>query len=279
MIATKNIHAAKTQLYRWFNGYERPFTIRRIVNQVDILVTDIFIKLPNGEINGHKEYRRFLSNYRGMRISHELKNVEIVEQQQGQLALSVDLIYHGIQKNGEENCLIFHYENKLMQEEGHLPLFKELNLSVAGLVEKPLPFQDSYPTFRMMSLMHYWLFNMEHLDGNIVPFKEILTEDFVLNLSPTTKISSIEGLEKWLKTVPTQMEVTNHYPKNVAVKVLSENTFQLEVTFDWEGVTKNQEKMMATTRHTWVAKDELKLRFAKIQRMDVEYLAPFAVVK
>lgn len=279
MIAIKNIHAAKTQLYRWYNGYERPFTIRRIVNQVDILARDIFIKLPNGEINGHKEYRRFLSNYRGMKISHELKNVEVVEQQQGQLALSVDLIYYGIQKNGEENCLIFHYENKLMQEKENLPLFKEINLSVAGLVEKPLPFQDSYPTLRMMALMHYWLFNVEQLDGNVASFKEILTEDFALNLSPTTNITTLEKLEEWLKTVSTQMEVTNHYPKDVAVEVLNENTFQLEVTFDWEGVTKNQAKMTATTRHTWLAKDDLKLRFAKIQRMDVEYLAPFAFVK
>lgn len=276
MIAsTKNIHAVKTQLYRWYNGYERPFTIARIRHQMELLADDVFIKTPSGEVKGKKTYPRIVGNYRGMKISHVMKGVVVKESTDGLLKLTADIIYHGIQSNGEDNCFTFHYEDVLVTTPNQLPIFKEIILQPIGMLESP-PFQDSYPTFRMMALMHYWLFNIEQLTINTEAFKELLEEDFQLNF-PSGSITTLDQFATWLAKAAHQLDLTSHYPRDISVELLDKNTFQLTVTFDWEGFTKSQQKMTGITRHIWVATDHLKERFAKIKSMDVEVLAPFSI--
>jgi len=274
--STKNIHAAKTQLYRWYNGYERPFTIARIRHQMELLANDVFIKTPNGELKGKKSYPSLVGKYRGMKISHVMKHITVDEATNGQLYLTADVVYHGIQSNGQDNCFTFHYEHILIPRVGQLPVFKEILLQPTGMLETPT-FQDSYPTFRMMALMHYWLYNVERLTATIDPFKEILVTDFQLNF-PSEQITTLDQFAIWLTKAANQLEITSHYPRDVSVESIAENVFQLRVTFDWEGVTKTEQKMTGITRHVWVATNHLKERFAKIKSMDVEVLSPFSII-
>jgi hypothetical protein len=61
---------------------------------------------------------------------------------------------------------------------------------------------------------------MEQLDGNIEPFKQILSEDFVLNFSTAAQISSIEQLETWLNGTPLGLKQSSHFPENFSIKTL-----------------------------------------------------------
>jgi len=83
--------------------------------------------------------------------------------------------------------------------------------------------------------MHYWIANMETLDGNAEPFKELLTDAFVLNFSTTSQLNSWEKFETWVETVPTTLLASNHIAENLEVVTLDENKYQVTVEFDWTG--------------------------------------------
>lgn len=109
-----------------------------------------------------------------------------------------------------------------------MPLFTELNLVPTGKLE-PKPFEAAYAESRMLSLLHYWLLNMEQLDGNVTPFEELLAPDFVLDFSTAGLIESTEQLATWLQTVPTQLKLSSHYPQNFMVKAVGDNQYKMEV--------------------------------------------------
>lgn len=276
--STKMKHAVKVQLYRWYNGYERYFTASRIANQLELLAGNITLTTPRATISGKANYQAALSDYKGMKISHQIEDIEVIRKPDGRISLNVMLVYQGIQKDGTDTCLKFKYENELAEQPNQLPLFKTINLSVAEVLESP-SFKDSYPRARSLALMHYYLFLIEKLADHPTDFEEILTDDFQLNLSKETVLTSIEGLGNWLRSVAQRIAITSHHPKNVQVKTLSRDSYELKVDFDWEGMTKANQKMMAETRHTWVIVDKKNDRFAKIQSINVEVITPFSITE
>lgn len=279
MIASTKInHAIKTQVYRWYNGYERYFTASRIKNQLELLAEDIQITTPRGKLSGKANYSTSLGDYKGMKIAHQVEEIELLPKPNGRLELSVNIIYHGIQKDGTDTCLRFSYKNELVSIPNQLPIFKSIHLSVAGAFESPL-FVDTYPRLRSLALMHYYLYLIEQLKNNAADFEEILTNDFQLNLSKETSLISIEDLGNWLRNAAKKITITSHYPKNIKVKTLSRDTYELKVDFDWEGMTKANQKMIGETRHTWVIVDKKNDRFAKIKTIDVETINPFSMVE
>jgi len=267
IFTTRNTHAVKTQLYRWYNGYERPFTKARIANQLDLLTEDIHFITPNVTLRGKTEYTNALAAYKGMRISHQIEEAIITEGKNNQLGLFANILYHGIQSDGTDNYLHLVYDNQLILQDDDLPLFKRIQLDLAGGFESP-DFEDSYPTTRSLALMHYYLYNIEKLSINATPFAEILTDDFQLNLSPETVITSLDSLSAWLQRAATEIAITSHHPKNVSVEQKA-GFFELKVDFDWEGWTKTNKKRKSTTRHIWKIVDDEKERFARIHQIEV----------
>lgn len=276
--STKIEQAVKTQIYRWLNSFEHFFTASRKANQLALLADNFIITTPKGSIVGKESYAFSLGDYKGMKIAHRIENMEVMPQSNGLISVDISLIYHGVHKNGSDNCLRFNYEIELSTLDNQLPLFKKINLTVGGAFESP-KFQESYIKSRSLALLYYYLFLIEKLPDNATEFQEILTDDFQLTLSPTTTISTIDAFGNWLKRVAKNITITSHYPKNMEVTKLAHETYQLSVDFDWEGWTLKEEKMTATTRHTWVIKDKKNDRFAKIKSIEVEQVAPFVIVK
>lgn len=267
--STKIEHAVKTQIYRWLNSFEHFFTASRKTNQLALLTDNFIITTPKGSIVGKENYAFSLADYKGMKIAHRIENVEVTPQSNGVISVVFSLIYHGVHRTGSDNCLRFKYETALSAQPNQLPLFKKIDLTVGGAFESP-KFQDSYIKSRSLALLYYYLFLIEKLPDNADEFHEILTDDFQLNLSPTTTLSTIDALENWLKRVAKNIVITSHYPKNMEVTKLTHETYQLTVDFDWEGWTVKEEKMRTKTQHTWVINDKKNDRFAKIQSIEVD---------
>ena len=277
MIASTKIEqATKAQLYRYFNGFERFFTASRKANQLELLADDIIITTPRGSIAGKANYAHSLGDYKGMKISHAIEDIAVKTLPNGLITATVRLIYKGVQKNGANNSLRFIYETELSQQANQLPLFKTIQLNVDGAFEAA-SFQDTYIKSRSMALLYYYLFLIEKVADNAAEFQEILTDDFQLNLSPDTTLTTIMDVDKWLKNVAKNIVVTSHYPKNIVVKSLAHETYELRVDFDWEAWTVEQQKVTAKTRHTWVIKDKKNDRFASIQSIRVERCSPFSI--
>ena len=265
----KNTHAAKAQLYRWYTLYERELSQPRIANQLDILTEDVKIVSAAGEMQGRANYPARLAVYKGWKNAHHVEQVSVKEAEDGRLNLEADITYQVVKPDGEENRYTIHYNTFLTKNgEGNLPHFEELNLQPTGQLD-PVPFEDAYPTNRMTSLMHYWLLNMEMLDGNVEPFREILADDFVLNFSTSSQLTTIAGLEEWLNGTPKQLKISSHIPNNFTVKTLGDNRYEVNVDFNWTGETLAGDGLKATTRHKWLVVDDVNERFARIKQADV----------
>jgi len=91
-------------------------------------------------------------------------------------------------------------------------------------------------------------------------------------------IDSEEAMTKWLSGAPSQMKQTSHHPENFSIEVIDESHFKIEVEFDWFGITLDDKKMRARTKHNWQIVDDPSERFARIQVMNVEALEPFRFV-
>ncbi|MGI2170412.1 hypothetical protein ACROAE_09470 [Shewanella sp. MF05960] len=277
--STKNTHAALTQYYRWYQLYEGELSDIRINNQMDILSDDVLIKSAAGEMKGSANYPDRLAMYKGWKNAHHVQNVNVTEVADGRLNLEADIIYQNIQPSGEQSIYSVHYSTFLEKSEGELlPLFTELNLIPTSQLE-PKPFEAAYADNRVLSLLHYWLLNMEQLDGNVLPFEEVLAPEFTLDFSTVGLIESTDQLAMWLQTVPTQLKLSSHYPQNFSVKAIGDNQFEMEVNLVWRGVTKDDKAMKATTHHKWLIVDNPNERFARIKTAKITQVDALSLIE
>ncbi|MDB4292303.1 alpha/beta hydrolase [Maribacter sp.] len=281
MNSTKAEHAAKTQLYRWYQFYERDIeNKKRLMNQLGILAEDVTITSAAGEMKGRDNYPPRLSVYKGWTNAHHVKQVSVNENENGLIDMEVDILYQNKNAHGERANYTIHYTTQLENTDKGLPVFKSLLLQPTGKTEKD-PLEDAYPTNRTKSLMHYWLLNMEQLDGNAEPFRELLTSDFELHFSTATgtPMTKIEELEAWLKGVPSKLKQSTHRPEGFKVQDLGGNKYQVNVNFKWMGVDVNGNALAGTTAHEWMVVDDPTERFARIESVKVKQIEPMHPIK
>ncbi|WP_208889368.1 hypothetical protein [Polaribacter sejongensis] len=273
---TKIMHAAIVQYHRWYLFYERDFENKqRLENQLEILADSVKMKSAAGEMQGKENYHERLKVYKGWKNAHHIQNITVHKLEDGTMNLEADIVYQNLKPDGSNYSYPLHYSTFLKEvPNALLPVFTEINIQPTGEIKNPT-FKDAYPENRMLSLMHYWLLNMEQLDGNVASFKEVLAEDFKLNFSTNSEpIVTIEQLEKWLNGTPLQLNKSSHSPENFSMKVISENQYEVNVDFVWNGETKDGQIVTATTAHHWIVEDNPNDRFAKIKEVTITQKAP-----
>ncbi|MFT2111770.1 hypothetical protein [Marinomonas sp. 2405UD68-3] len=275
---TTQSHLVKAQFYRWYQLYERPMNKTRIENQMDILAKGIMITSAAGQVKGKENYHERVKVFTGWKNAHHVQAVNVIETSPTEYQLTASIQYQNIKPDGEKSSYSIDYDTRLIASNSLLPTFAEINIKPTGTTM--LDFEDAYPENRMLSLVHYWAALMEQLDGNVEPFKELLTPNFTLNFSSVNnKINSIDALSKWLNGAPLQLKQSSHHLENFSVVETEENHFTVNVDFDWYGITKTDQKMVAKTRHTWAVIDNPDERFARVQNIHVETLEAFRLLK
>ncbi len=275
---TMNSHFAKTQFYRWYQLYEREMSLARIQNQMEMLADSILIETARGSMKGKNNYPPRLTVYKGWKNAHHVQNANVVTTEDGHTQLTAAIVYNNIQPNGDTaNYAIDYIVDFESNENEKLPKIAKVNIKPTGKANDT--FKDSYAKNRASSLVYYWLANVEQLDGNVEPFKELLTNDFKLNFSTTSQINSIEKLNAWLNGAPKQLTQSSHHVEKLEVTQIDQTTFKAIAVFDWYGISKKNQKMKAKTHHTWIIKDNINERFARIQKADVKQIEPFTIIK
>jgi hypothetical protein len=267
---TKAAHFVKAQYYRWYQLYERPMNEKRIANQLDLLLEDFTLQSAAGVTKGHDDYTGKLDAYKGWKNAHHVQNVTFKKDSAGTHQLIADIRYQNIKPDGEKAAYAINYVVDFENVNKALKKIANIDLKATGVIEDE--YVDAYPKNRMMSLMHYWIANVEQLDGNVTPFKEILTDDFSLNLSATTKLNSFEDLQSWINTAAQQLKQGSHHVEDLNVKSLGDNQYEVNIIFDWYGITKTDDNMTMKTQHKWLVIDNPDERFARIKSMDVSKL-------
>lgn len=274
----QNNHLALTQYYRWYQVYEVPLNKARINNQLDILAEEIEISSQAGTSKGKMGIEDRLRMFEGWQNAHHVENTSIKQLTDEELSLEADILYQNIRPDDSRYSYRIHYSTSLKLRENDLPLFTKVHLEPIGTVENP-QFTSAYAENRAKSFMHYWLYLMETASVNGNEFKELLAEQFELNLSTGSKIDTLKGFNEWLATASSQVKQSGHYPENLSITENTDNTIHVSVDFEWEGISAENKPMIAETHHEWVLENNLEERFARMKMMKVTQTKPFQIVE
>ncbi|GAL76958.1 hypothetical protein JCM19275_3672 [Nonlabens ulvanivorans] len=275
-VTTKPIHAIKTQLYKWYSFYEREMNEERILNQFELLSDSIVINSMGGNtVKGKKEYRNILPAYKGTKNAHNLISVKMNEST-GKISAEAKILFQTIRPDSTNAHMEIGYEILSTEFDGKNPP-KLQQITIKPLEQQDFnSFEDTYPKNRLSALMHYWLLNIEQMDGDAEPFKKLLANNFELHFSKDNVVTSIEQFEKWIEYAASAVSETNHFPENFEVKILEENLYEMDVDFIWRGKSLDGNKLQAITHHKWIVEDDSNAQFAKIRKMEVSYKVPFS---
>ncbi len=271
-------HAALAQLHRWYIGYEQP--AYGIANMLDILSPDITVKSGLGEAKGHAAYAERVSKLpASWQNAHWIKSAAITVPDGGAIQLDVNITYlnKGILPDGAVRTADLTYSASMAKTESVLPKFTSIAIAQNsdGIAAE---FRSAYGENRLKSLAQYWLALVENPLRDAGPFAEILADEFTLNFS-TGPINTLDGLARWLEAAGSRVAASAHEIGSFRWSATGEDQYALTMDFDWEGITPDGVLLGAKSRHAWLVLDNLAHRFARIARMDVELLEPFAPKK
>jgi hypothetical protein len=268
-------HLALAQYHRWYQVYEVPFTEERINNQKDILSDDVEIYSQLGTTKGKEGLEDRLKVYTGWKNAHHVEHTEVQLLPNGQLSLEADILYQNIRPDDSKFSYTLHYSTELKPRKNDLPLFTKLHLKPTGEV-KEFIFEDAYPENRVKSFMHYWLYLMGNPNSDM--FRELLANDFSLQLSAGQNIATLLEFDEWIQSIPSRILNSSHSYKNLKILDNNDNTYSVSVDFDWKGININNEKMIAETHHEWLLTNNMEERFGRMKTMKVMTIKPFHVV-
>jgi hypothetical protein len=265
-----NEHFAKVQLYRWFQFYERELNTTRVDNQLDILADDIYIESPEIKTIGKENYPSRLLKYRYWKNAFHIKSIRVSDVELGKIHVDAEISYQNIQEFGQKSSYIVRYNTVLEQRTDDLPVFKEIKLE--PILKTKLTFEDTYAHNRIKSLIHYFFGNLEKLDGNSEPFKEILTEDFEINSIRNGLVDSKEKFEYGLKENSKKFKQSSYTLKEYHIVNSENNNYTLNMNVHWDGIDAGGIKMSKRLNHKWQIIDDDTQRFAKIKHAVVEII-------
>ena len=268
-------HAALAQLHRWYLLYEEPKY--GIANALDILDKDIRVKSGLGEAKGHEQYAARVKQLpTTWKNAHDVKSTNVTINDDGSMLLTTDITYlnQGLLNDDAVRSAKLSYTMSLTSSDSVLPKFTDIEIeqNSEGTAEAFVP---RYAQNRLRSVVHYWLALIEDPSRNAEPVKEILAENFSLNFS-SGAITDFEGFSKWLAGPGSQISASTHKVSNFSFKPLGDDRYEVEMDFDWNGILPNGKEMTAKTHHNWTVVDDRTERFARIQKVDVKVLEPFA---
>jgi len=237
-IPTLHYHLAATQIYRWYQLYERELSEPRITNQMEILSEDVYMKSASGEMKGKENYPSRLEVYKGWSNAHHVGEIQVETLEEGLVNLKTQIHYQNERPDGTEISYVIDYDTELRLRDNDFPVFSKIQLELVEETKEKL--FDAYPKNRLQSL--------------------------------------IERLGEWLEGSPSMMKQTSHHPNEFKFEIVGVNEYVMEVEFDWYGITLEGKKMCAKTHHKWTVQDNINERFARISHMKVNVLEPFRIL-
>lgn len=271
---------ARAQLHRWYQYYENPAV--GLNNQLDVLSEDVRVQSANGTADSRDAYavavRQLPASWQN---AHDLRTSDITVNDDGTLGLTAEITYTniGILPDGAPRASSVSYAATLRQTDTALPVFTDIEITTGEQVATD-GFVDFYVENRLLSLIHYWMALVEHPDREAEPFREILAPELDILFSQEGEtITDFDRLAAWVAGPASSVSASKHHVHNFSYEDLGENRYVLTVDLDWNGIRPDDVQMTAKTRHTWTVSDTPSECFARIEKIRVEQLEPFAVVE
>ena len=247
-------------------------TQQRIANQLDLLTEDVTITSAAGTITGRDKYPERLKMYEGWVNSHDVQGTNVSLNADGSLKLIASINYRNTLPDGESNAYTISYDTRLQYGDGPygLPQFASLNLKPAATLE-PGPLQDMYATNRVMALIHFYLFTVEGLEGDLRSYKALLTDTFILEY-PAGDLTSWDALLQHVKEQQEAYESLNHEVEMAEISLIEPNTYGLRLIFNMQGTRKDGSAVTSKVAYAWKVIDNPDEEFARIAHVRSQVL-------
>ncbi len=158
-----------------------------------------------------------------------------------------------------------------------LPLISHVKVVSCGELE-PTEEKGSFSVpHRLLSLKHRWHALGESPTKTAPPYTQIISKNFVMDWG-TGSVQSHAELEDWLTNSASSMAAARHDIAAFEWSAIDDSRFEATFEFDWNGISQTGKAMQARSRHIWQVLDDGKEPFARIDRMDIQFLVPFHVV-
>lgn len=271
--------AVQAQLLRWYQYYENSEV--GIANQLDILDENFSVESPSGTAVGHAEYRAAVSLFPDTwQNAHDLQNMTITVNDDGTLGMTAEIVYSNLGMTEGLVAQRMGYKATLAYIEGSvLPKFTSMVITDVGS-EQLDGFKDTYVQNRLTALVAQWIHLVENPARNAEPFKEILAPQLDIKFSEQSPlITTYDEIAAWVAGPVSSLPATRHEIGTVSYSELEKGRYEVKVSFNWQGIRPDGKRMTAKTAHTWVVTDEPSERFARVEKIRVELIEPFAVVE
>ncbi len=144
--------------------------------------------------------------------------------------------------------------------------------------EKPIIEPIDPMASRLLSVNHRWHVLVEDPKRTPEPFKEIISDDFVMEYGHGA-VRSYEELVDWVKGSASSVSASRHDLVGLKCERLGSDVYKAEFVLDWNGLTHEDRNMTAQTKHTWRIRDVPSARFPVIEHINVEFLQPFKIIE
>ncbi len=137
---------------------------------------------------------------------------------------------------------------------------------------------NEYAPHRLLALKHRWHALVESPTKHSAAFQAIITNDFTMDW----RQGSVRGyaeLANWVTGTAASINAARHDIAAFGWSNPTTGSYEAEFEFDWSGISADDKQMRAKSRHIWRVEDNPTETYARIARMDVEFLVPFHIVE
>ena len=152
------------------------------------------------------------------------------------------------------------------------PSISAIGLTQGAQTGQPVP----VPAHRILSLKHRWHALVESPKKYPRAFQQIITPEFSMDWGYGSA-TGFEELSAWVQGSASTVSAARHDISEFEWSATN-NTYEARFVFDWYGYSQDKRRMRAQSQHHWQISDNPHERFARLNKIQVEFLTPFYFV-
>jgi len=249
-------------IYGFWSGLETEnqkleYKLERLVNK------GLNINTLGNKTTSHAQIiKRAKNPSNGQKNSHEFKNFKITNVSPKGIQFEADITYLRKLK-GKTDGHHLHYDGLMVKKGNELPQIKNLDIRLVRKFQ-PKKFIDNYRKNRISSFVHYWFSNFDRNDRNPNLISELVVKNHLEMNFSFKKITRLDQLVAWVKSIPTRVKDSAHHVKNINFKKLKKNTYEVTLDLNFQRIDLKNQLSEFKVAHRWVIQDDDTTRYPKI---------------
>lgn len=149
------------------------------------------------------------------------------------------------------------------------------NAQLAANYNERADYRENATANRVKAIAHQWMASAEDAGAYGASARDLFAPEFQINF-PSGPITTAQGLTDWLRGPAAQFAATRHVLSSMTIAKVADQRYRLDMDVSWDGLTSEDKRMSAKTRHIWYLIDNEDRAETLIETIDVVIEEPFA---